>query len=82
MKKIIPDKRLFWFLKDNVKLDLTETSVLDMYIQQVITRGKTKDIKKLLKTVKLNRLEEAFRRLKHFIPDGVRAFWEDYLESN
>ena len=44
--KIKADKRLFWFLKDNVKLDLNDPSQLDMYLHQVITYGRTEDIKK------------------------------------
>jgi hypothetical protein len=43
------NKRLFWFLKDDVELDLSNESILDMYIQQVLTYGNTEDIKIFLK---------------------------------
>ncbi|MBL7131886.1 MAG: hypothetical protein ISS45_10900 [Candidatus Omnitrophica bacterium] len=80
--KVIPRKDLFWFLKDGIQLDLTESSVLDMYVQQVITRGKIEDIQILLKTVDLMQLREALGRLGHFLPNEVGEFWEDYIGSN
>jgi len=79
---IIPEKQLFWFLKEGIRLDLAEPSVLDMYVQQVITRGRTENIKRLLKKVDLKRLAEALGRLKRFLPDEVREFWEDFIGSN
>lgn len=36
---VIPNNHLFWFLKDGVRFDLSDPSTLDMYVQQVITRG-------------------------------------------
>jgi hypothetical protein len=30
--KIVPEKRLFWFLRDNIKMDLSNPTLLDMYI--------------------------------------------------
>jgi len=77
--KIVPDKRLFWFLKEGVKLDLSDPSTLDMYIQQVITRGKIEDIRTLFKNIGFAKFKEAFARLKSFLPEDIRRFWEDYI---
>jgi len=82
MKEIVPDKRLFWFLKEGIQLNLREPSVLDMYFQQVISRGKTEDIRVLLKTVKLKQIKDTLRRIRRFIPAEVRRFWEDLIADN
>jgi hypothetical protein len=79
--KISPNKRLFWFLKDGIELDLDNPSILDMYVQQVITHGKTEDIKYLLKIVEKERLKETLKHLKGFLPIEVEKFWEDFLGS-
>lgn len=73
------NKFLFWFFKDKARLDLENPSVLDMYVQQVISRGKTADVKNLLKTIKPRKFKESFQRLNRFLPLEVRKFWEDYL---
>ncbi|MGB9612974.1 MAG: hypothetical protein ACPL4K_02195 [Candidatus Margulisiibacteriota bacterium] len=78
---ITPNKRLFWFLKDGVDLDLDDPPTLDMYVQQVITHGKTDDIKHLLKIVKPQKLKESLSHLKGFLPDEVEKFWEDFIGS-
>ncbi len=80
--EVIPDKRLFWFLKEDIKLDLSEPSILDMYIQQIITHGRAEDIKTLLRDIGLMRFKEAFLRLKFFLPLEVRKFWEDFFGNN
>jgi len=74
-----PNKRLFWFLREDIKLDLSKLQDLDMYIQQVITEGKTEDIRDLFKNISLSQFKEAFLRLKNFLPFEVRKFWEDFL---
>ncbi len=79
---ITPDKRLFWFLKDNIKLDLSEPSQLDMYVQQVVTCGRTEDIRTLFKNIGRESFKSAFIRLKHFLPLEVRKFWEDFIGDN
>ena len=76
--KIVPDRKLFWFLKDNVKLDLSEPAQLDMYVQQVITHGDIEDIRTLFKVIGLANFKASFSRLKHFLPFEVRKFWEDF----
>ncbi len=78
--KIIPDKRLFWFLKEGTSLDLSEASVLDMYVQQTITKGRTEDIKALLKLLTIKELQAVLERIGHFIPQDVRMFWEDFIK--
>ena len=82
MEKIVPDKRLFWFLKEGIRLNLRESSVLDMYFQQVISRGRTEDIRVLLRTLKLKEIQDALRRIRRFIPTEVRRFWEDLVADN
>lgn len=77
--KIGVDKRLFWFLKDNIELDLGSPSALDMYVQQVFMRGITQDIRFLFEKIELSRVKESFRRIKPFLPKEVRLFWEDYF---
>jgi hypothetical protein len=77
--EITPDKRLFWFLKDGVRLDLSDPSQLDMYVQQVITCGKAEDIKILFKNVNFMHFKQIFIRLKHFLPFEIRKFWEDAI---
>ena len=47
--KAILEKRLFWYLKEGTELDLKNPSHIDMYVQQVLSHGKTEDIKKMIK---------------------------------
>jgi hypothetical protein len=77
--KIIPDKRLFWFLRDDIELDLDKQAILDMYVQQVITHGNSKDIKTLFEKIGATKFKESFKRLKLFLPKEVRHFWEVYF---
>lgn len=79
---VVPDKRLFWFLKDGVQFDISDPVQLDMYVQQVITHGRSNDIKMLFKNVGLADFKSAFFRLKHFLPLEVRRFWEVFLGNN
>ena len=80
--KITADKRLFWFLKDGARLDLAEPSQLDMYVQQVLTHGRSQDIKTLFRTIGVANFKSAFLRLKRFVPTEVRKFWEHFLGDN
>ena len=80
--KINADRRLFWFLKDNTTLDLSEQSELDMYVQQVVTHGRRADIRTLFKNIGYAGFKAAFVRLKHFVPFEVRKFWEDFIGDN
>lgn len=79
MFKFIPERRLFWFLKEGTPLDLSRSDTLDLYVQQVLSRGCWEDVKSLLKQVDPLRLQESFLRLKNFLPQEVRSFWEDWL---
>lgn len=74
-----PNRHLFWFLKDNARLKLNTPSEMDAYVQQVLTHGKTNDIKTLLKTIKPLQFRESFQRLSRFLPLEVRKFWEDFI---
>lgn len=80
--KIVAQRRLFWFLKDNMKLDLSNPSVLDMYIQQVIMYGRVEDISTLFSKTNLSQFKNAFMRLSRFLPLEVRKFWEDAIGNN
>lgn len=79
---ITPPKHLFWFLKEGAELDLNETSTLDMYVQQVITRGRIKDVKFLLDMIDMTRFQKTLKRIERFIPSEVREFWEDFIGSH
>jgi len=72
-------KQLFWFLKEGTKLDLSNKTHLDMYIQQILSRGKTSDVKKLLRDVNAEDFLESFERIKDFLPKEVKMFWEEWL---
>ena len=73
---------LFWFLKEGTKLDLTQPSTVDLYVQQVLTRGGAEDVKELLRLLDAASFRAAFRRVKPFIPAEVRSFWEDFLGNH
>ena len=79
---ILPDKKLFWFLKDNVSLDLSNAADLDLYVQQVLSSGRREDVKALLAAVDFERFKQVFLRIKRFFPWEVRAFWEDFIGSH
>jgi len=73
-------KKLFWFLKEGTKLDLSNKTHVDMYIQQILSRGKSSDVKKLLKKIKPLEFSESFARIKNFLPKEIKMFWEEGLE--
>lgn len=77
--KITPEKRLFWYLKDDAELNLEDPSQLDMFVQQVLSHGKAEDIRKLMKVIKPEVLKKSFDRIKRYLPKEVRSFWEDGL---
>ena len=77
--KIKPPKRLFWFFKEGTEVDLSDKKQLDMYVQQVISRGITSDIKELFNILNKNELFDSFARIKNFLPLEVRKFWEEAL---
>lgn len=80
--RIVAEKRLFWFLKDKARLDLSDPGMLEMYIQQIITHGRAKDIKTLFSRLGLAQFKDAFRRVSRFLPFEVRKFWEDAIGNN
>lgn len=77
--KTVVEKRLFWFLKEGTELDLSDKGNLDMYVQQILSRGKSSDIKKLISMVSLSDFMGSFGRIKNLLPNEVRAFWEEWL---
>ena len=72
-------KKLFWFLKKDTEIDLSNKAHLDMYIQQTLSRGRMSDVKKLLQTVASSDFIESFKRFKNFLPKEVRRFWEEWF---
>lgn len=78
MKTVI-DKRLFWFLKEDAELDLSNKTHLDMYIQQTLSRGKASDVKGLLQKISPQDFIESFDRIKNFLQKEVRRFWEETI---
>ncbi|MEW6456318.1 MAG: hypothetical protein AB1410_06360 [Acidobacteriota bacterium] len=77
--KVAVDKKLFWYMKEEAKLDLQNPSHVDMYVQQVLSYGKAENIKKMLKILTSEKFVESFERIKRFLPNEVRIFWEDGL---
>lgn len=77
--KIKADRRLFWFMKEDIVFDISDTKSIDMYVQQVLTHGATKDIKKLIKLIGLDTLKKSLTRVKNFLPAEVRSFWESSI---
>lgn len=75
--KTVAKKRLFWYLKDGVELDLDNPSHKDMYVQQILSHGNTADIKEMLKILSLDAFRESFNRIKRFLPAEIRRFWEE-----
>lgn len=80
-KKVAVENRLFWFFKEGVQLDLADPAMLDLYVQQVVTHGRTEDVRGLLKEVEPDRFSSSLQRLGRFLPREVRMFWEDFLGS-
>ncbi len=77
--KMAAEKKLFWYLKEGAELDLSNRSHLDMYVQQVLTRGTISDVQLLLKKISREGFADSFRRVKPFLPRLVRKFWEEWL---
>jgi len=50
-----------------------------MYVQQVLMYGKTQDIKSLFKKIGFIKFKQSFERIKPFLSEEVRRFWEDFL---
>lgn len=75
--KTVAETRLFWFLKEDAEIDLSHQSCRDMYVQQVITRGRTSDVKRLLDLLGYADFAVSFTRIKNFVPKEIRRFWED-----
>jgi hypothetical protein len=73
------DNRLFWFLKEDTELDLSNKAHLDLYVQQILSRGRLTDVQRLFERVERRDLMESFSRLKRFLPKEVRKFWEEWL---
>jgi hypothetical protein len=73
------DNRLFWFLKEDTELDLSNKAQLDLFVQQTLSRGRVADVKRLFRIVERRDVIESVNRLNKFLPKEVRKFWEEWL---
>ena len=80
--EISAQKRLFWFLKEGSISNLSNSSTLDMVVQQIMTHGNFSDVKLLLAQIPRQDLTGAFQRVEHFLPADVRNFWEDFFAGH
>lgn len=76
---VVPERRLFWFLRDGVTLNLTEPSMADLYVQQVLTHGRADDVQRLFTVLDEPRFAASFSRVERFLPRDVQQFWSDCL---
>jgi hypothetical protein len=79
--KIAARKRLFWYLKDGQEFELDSPGHVDMYVQQVLSRGMAEDIREMLRVLSTESFLASFGRIKKYLPKEVRKFWEDGLGS-
>ncbi len=75
------DKRLFWFLKEDAHFDLKDSSIRGLYVQQILSRGRIEDVRRLLRILPWQDFTESIRRIGPFLPGEVRMFWEDFIAS-
>lgn len=66
-------------MKDDADLDLSESSNLDMFVQQVLSHGRADDVRKLLRTIEYEDFSQSFQRIKNFLPKEVKKFWEESI---
>ena len=66
-------------MKEGAELDLSNKAHVDLYIKQTLSRGKASDIRRLFGIVNLPDFVESFGRIKNFLPQEVKAFWEEWL---
>lgn len=72
-------RRLLWFLKSGAKLNMSSPADAELYVQQVMTKGSLKDVRKLLKSLGEEKTSQVFLRIKNFLPLEVRRFWEGFF---
>lgn len=72
-------RRLLWFLKSGAKLNMSSPADAELYVQQVMTKGNLKDVRKLLKSLGEEKTNQVFLRIKNFLPLEVRRFWEGFF---
>lgn len=72
-------RRLLWFLKSGAKLNMSSPADAELYVQQVMTKGNLKDVRKLLKSLGEEKTNQVFLRIKNFLPLEVRRFWEVFF---
>ncbi len=81
-------QRLFWFVKEGTPLALNDPSTYNdpstrqMVVQQVLSDGRTAEVKVLLHTLPPSQFHETFQEIKPFLPREVKNFWEDFFGSH
>jgi hypothetical protein len=68
-----------WFLKSGAKLNMSSPADAELYVQQVMTKGNLKDVRKLLESLGEEKTKQIFLRIKNFLPLEVRRFWEGFF---
>ena len=76
---IVAQKKLFWFLKEGTRFDFSKKDHRDMYIQQVLSRGKIADVQELFRIIEVADFQESFARIRKFLPKEVKRLWEEWL---
>lgn len=79
---VVLSSRLFWFLKEGTRVDLTEPSAADLYVQHIVTHGSANDVQLLTRTLNAEELRASLGRVKPFLPPEVRTFWEDWCAGH
>lgn len=72
------EKRLFWFLREGTQIDLADSAHVELLMQHVLASGRTDGVSKLLKMIAPSDFARSFRRIKDFLPQEVRMFWEEW----
>lgn len=77
--RISLNPKFFWYFKEGSEFDTSDSAMLDMYVQQMMMKGRMEDIRQLIRQLGLTTLGETFGRIQRFLPRDVKWFWEDFL---
>jgi hypothetical protein len=73
---------LFWFLKKDAVFDLDDPKARQIYVQQVLSKGREDDIRELFRDIGREEVRIQFEQAKHFLPVEVRLFWENFFADH
>ena len=73
------NSRLFWFAPGLTRWDLSNPAMLRTVVQQVLTHGRMEEVRMLLNQLPRSQFQNCFEKLKRFLPNNVRTFWEAYF---